>query len=248
MPRIALAVAGVPYDFYLADDLLADGNVKLPKVVMVTDPTTLAYDQFVALRRRCAADGRVLVWFGRPGVYATDGAKIDDELGMERRPEGDGKWIVAGSGEEDPLMKGVQGLFTAWYPYYADGIVFPGAWSPKGWKTLACYDKTSVPAVSVRRTDALTEVYIANPGQVPTAFIRNLAHEAGFEPLLETDDISGYGSGLFYVLAQRTGEKAFRLPKGRMAGEVLEGPAVRRTDTGYSVSLRRNEIFVLVVN
>ena len=247
MPRIALAVSGVPYDFYLADDLLADENARLPKVVMVADPTTLSYEQYVRLRRRCAADGRILVWFGRPGVYATDGAKIDAELGMERRQDGDGKWIVAGANEEDPLMKGVRGLFSAWYPYYADGIVFPEAWCPKGWKTLACFDKTSVPAVSVRRAQGLTEVYIANPGQVSSAFIRNLAREAGFAPLLETDDISGYGSGLFYILAQRDGEKAFRLPEGRRVGEVLYGPDVKRTDEIYSVSLKRNEMFVLEV-
>lgn len=247
MPRVALAVSGVPYDFYLVDDVLADDAARLPKVVLFTDLSTVGYGQYRELRRRYAKDGRVLVWFWRPGVYAADGAKIDADLGMTRTPEVAGRWIDADGVSDDPLMRGVSGLFSAWYPFYADGIVFPEPWTPKGWKTLACYSRTDVPAVSVRRAGGCTEVHVANPGQIPETFIRNLAREAGFEPLLETGDISGYGSGLFYILSQREGVKRFRLPAGRTAGETLCGPACREDGDGYAVSLKRGEIFVLEV-
>ena len=144
-------------------------------------------------------------------------------------------------------MRGVSGLFTAWYPYYADGIVFPPAWIPDGWKPLACYSKSDVPAVSVRRTEGCTEVHIANPGQVPETFLRNLAREAGFSPLLETGDISGFGSGLFYILAQRDGVKRFRLPPGMKAVATLAGPPCTKDADGYSVALKRFQMFVLEV-
>ena len=247
MPRIALAVTGVPYDFYLVDDLLSDESAELPKVVLFTDLSTVGYDLYVELRRRYAKDGRVLVWFWRPGVYATDGSRIDKAFGMVRNANADGKWIVAAENSEDPLMRGVNGVFSAWYPYYADGIVFPDAYAPKGWKTLACYDKTNATAVSVRRDQGVTEVHIANPGQISAVFIRNLVREAGFEPLIETDDISGFGAGLFYVLSQKDGEKFFRMPKGMRPGGVLYGPSYKVAADGFSVFLKRNEMFILEV-
>ena len=247
MPRIALAVSGVPHDYYLVDDVLARKDARMPKVIMFTDLTTVSYGQYSELRRRYARDGRVLVWFWRPGVYSVDGAKIDEDLGMLRMPDVPGRWIVSDGTNDDPLMRGVSGIFSAWYPYYADGIVYPDAWSPVGWKTLACYDKSDVPAVSVRRAGGCTEVHIANPGQFPAAFVRNLAREAGFCPLLESEDISGYGCGLFYILSQCDGIKRFRLPTGRKAGQVLYGPALVKEDGIYSVTLRRNQMFILEV-
>ena len=247
MPRVALAHSGVPYDQYLVDDLLADKDARLPKVVLFTDLSTVGFGQYQELRRRFANGGRVLVWFGRPGVYALDGAKIDADLGLSCRSAEPGRWIVSDGLCDDPLMRGVSGLFTAWYPYYADGIVFPPAWIPDGWKPLACYSKSDVPAVSVRRTEGCTEVHIANPGQVPETFLRNLAREAGFSPLLETGDISGFGSGLFYILAQRDGVKRFRLPPGMKAVATLAGPPCTKDADGYSVALKRFQMFVLEV-
>jgi len=247
MPRVALAHSGVPYDQYLVDDILADKDARLPKVVLFTDLSTVGFGQYQELRRRFANGGRVLVWFGRPGVYALDGAKIDADLGLSCRSAEPGRWIVSDGLCDDPLMRGVSGLFTAWYPYYADGIVFPPAWIPDGWKPLACYSKSDVPAVSVRRTEGCTEVHIANPGQVPETFLRNLAREAGFSPLLETGDISGFGSGLFYILAQRDGVKRFRLPPGMKAVATLAGPPCTKDADGYSVALKRFQMFVLEV-
>jgi hypothetical protein len=47
-------------------------------------------------------------------------------------------------------------------------------------------------------------------------------------PLMESDELSGYGSRLFYFVAQSGGEKRFRLPTGRVPDKVLCGPSFRR--------------------
>lgn len=247
MPRHALATAGVPYRLYLADDVLADPTVRLPKVVLFTDPTTLTFAEYCQLKARYAQDGRVLVWFGRPGLYAEDGEAIERDLGLKAYPAGDNRWIVADGQSADPLMRGVNGLFSAWYPYYYDGLVFPKAFAPSRWTVLARFKDTDVPAVSVKRFDDYTEVFIANPGLIPQQFIRNLCRESGFQPLLESDDISGYGSGLFYILSVRDGVKRFRLPKGVTPGRVLYGPAPAAADSGFAVELPRGKMFVLEV-
>ena len=247
MPRHALATAGVPYRLYLTDDLLSDRQAELPKVVLFTDPTTLTLEQYQELKARFARDGRVIVWFGRPGQYAPDGAAIDADLKLTAVPEADNRWIEADGRSTDPLMKGVQGIFSAWYPYYYDGLVFPPAYVPQGAEPLAYFKGTKVPAVTVKRFDDYTEVFIADPGLLPQPFIRNLCREAGFEPLIESDDISGYGSGLFYVLSVKSGVKKFRLPKGVKPVRVLYGPDVRPEADGYAVELNRGKMFVLEV-
>lgn len=247
MPRHALATAGVPYRLYLADDILADPAAELPKVVLFTDPTTLTAAQYREFKARYAKDGRVIVWFWRPGVYAADGAEIDADFGFRADSRGDNRWIMAPEEPADPLMKGVKGLFTAWYPYYYDGLIFPPAYVPDGWKALASFQGTDVPAVSMKRFGDHTEVHIANPGLIPQRFVRNLCEEAGFRALIETDDISGYGAGLFYILSVRDGVKRFRLPSGVTPGKVLYGPSYRAAETGYEVDLKRGRMFVLSV-
>ena len=100
--------------------------------------------------------------------------------------------------------------------------------------------------MSVRRGAGCTEVYIALPGAVTAQFCRNLAREAGFEPLVESDELSGCGSGIFYMVAQTSGEKRFRLPKRRKPDEVLAGPKFKVAGSGvYSVKMKIGEIFVL---
>lgn len=245
LPRHAFAMAGVPCDYYLLDDILADASADLPKVVFFADTSTVTHGRYLELRRRFARDGRVLVWFWRPGVYAEDGAAIDADLAMRRYPGSDNRWIVARSGLDDPLMKGVEGVFTAWYPYYADGVVFPPAYAPDGWKRLASYFGTDDPAVSVRRSKGCTEVHIANPGQIPAEFVRNVAREAGVSVLVESNEICGIGSGIFYMLAQTDGVKRFRLPAGVVPGKTLAGPVPVRDGEGFSVAMRRGEITVV---
>ena len=118
---------------------------------------------------------------------------------------------------------------------------------PAGWKALADFQGTDVPAVSAKRFKDHAEVFIANPGLIPQQFVRNLCEEAGFSPLLETDDISGYGAGIFYILSTKDGDKHFRLPKGVSPDKVLYGPACRPKGNGYFVSLPRGKVFVLSV-
>ena len=116
----------------------------------------------------------------------------------------------------------------------------------KGWKPLLHFDGTKTAGVSVRRGADCTEVYIALPGAITAQFCRNLAREAGFEPLVESDELSGCGSGIFYMVAQTSGAKRFRLPKGLKPGEVLAGPAFKPAGDGlYSADMKIGDIFVL---
>ena len=115
-----------------------------------------------------------------------------------------------------------------------------------GWKPLMFFEGTDVPGVSVRRGVDCTEVHIALPGAITAQFCRNLAKEAGFDPLVESDELSGCGSGIFYMVAQSSGQKLFRLSSGNVPVKVLYGPPMKHIDdVRFAVDMQIGEIFVL---
>ena len=249
LPRMALVRTGAPHSFYLVEDLLKDKDASLPKVVIFSDLCAITHGQFSELKRRYARDGRVIVWMWRPGIFAKDGEEIEKELGIVPSP-GLPKWPGFADGTcTDPLMKGVSGTVMASCPSF--GFHFTEvchADTAKGWKTLANLKGTDRPALSVRRHGDYTEVYSAVQGGITPQLCRNLLHEAGLRPLIETDDISGYGSGLFFIRAQNDGVRRFRLPNGVRPVKTLEGPDFRRERDGFcSVPMKRAEMFILSV-
>jgi hypothetical protein len=244
------ANSGLPYETYLMDEVLSGPKAEMPKVIVFNDLTTATSEQFRELRRRYAKDGRFLVYSWRLGLFAPGGEEIEKEMGLEPCPPGFvGSLVHADGSSGDPLMRGVKGLFLPCKYYLGDPYatkLIPSA--EKGWNTLACFDGSDVPAVAVRRSKDFTEVYASIPNGFSVPFLRNLARAAGFEPTIETDDLSGYGSGLFYIVAQTDGVKRFRLPDGKKPGKTLEGPPVRvLVDGSCEVLLKRSQIFVLEV-
>ncbi len=240
----ALQRGGVPWNAYLLDDVLGDETAKLPKVVLLSETTSMTAVDFAKFRSRYCRDGRVVVYFWRPGLFAVDGAEIDRALGLKDAPQVEGKNIVGVNKANDSLTKDVKGTFSA--TYTEQSVPNLAVASGRDWKPLLYFDGTDVPGVSVRRSTDCTEVYIALPGAITPQFCRNLAREAGFEPLVESDELSGCGSGIFYMVAQSSDEKRFRLPKGREPVKVLAGPSFTRKDDGvFSVPMKIGEIFVL---
>lgn len=241
----ALQRSGVPWRTYLLDDIMADGTAKLPKVALLSDATAMTAADFAKFRSRYCKDGRVVVYFWRPGLFAADGMEIDKALWLKTVPETEGKVIVCDGKVDDPLTKGLKGTFAA--AYYKFGTDCPEvAATGEEWKPLLYFDGTKTAGVSVRRGADCTEVYIALPGAITSQFCRNLAREAGFEPLVDSDELSGCGSGIFYMVAQSSGQKLFHLPSGNVPDKVLYGPPMKHIDdVRFAVDMKIGEIFVL---
>lgn len=249
LPRTALSFAGAPYNSYLLDEILDNPKTELPKVVIFGDLSTVTYDQYRTLRERYAKDGRVLVWMWRPGYFTADGAKIAAELGIRENAAAFGKTGFANGRTVDPLADGIRGTLMASRPFYGYDFAPVCAADPSaGWKPVAWFRGASgVPALAVKRGADCTEVYTSVPGGITPQLCRNLLREAGLQPLVETDEISGYGSGLFYMVAQSDGYKTFRLPKGVRPDKLLEGPEFKIRGDRYQTYMTRGQIFVLSV-
>ena len=209
IPR-AMAFSGLPYARHLLDEVLAAPDAALPGVVIFGDLSTIGPDGFRAMRSRYGRDRRVLVYTWRLGVFAADGDRIEAEMGL-RASCSTNRFIVADGASDDPLMAGIGGRmvgsFAPWGVARVEGLV-PVEGS--GWKELARFEGTDVGGVFVRRTEGFTELYVAHPAAITPALCRNLAREAGFAPIVDTDDISGCGSGIFWLLAQTDGTRRFR--------------------------------------
>ena len=247
IPR-ALSMCGMPHANHLADEVLADPSAVLPGVVVFGDMSTLKPCEYETIRRRYAKENRVFVYTWRLGLFAEGGEAIEKSLGL--KPSGKtGRFINAQGRCCDPLMDSIQGRMVAsffpWGVPQVDGLVPEDG---SGWKTLACFEDIGIGGVFVRRAADFTEVYIAQPAAITPAFCRNLAREAGFSPLLETDDISGCGSGIFWFLAQSDGKRQFKVPAGFRPGKVLVGPSYANEGDGFSVPLKTAQIFAVALD
>jgi hypothetical protein len=240
----ALQFSGVPWNAYLMEDLLKDEALPLPKVVMLTEVAAMTADEFERFRSRYAKDGRVIVYFWRPGLFAEDGIKIDRYLSLKDAKEISGKTITCDRKASDALTANLKGTFAVGYS--ESSVPQLATVTGEGWKPLLFFNGTNTPGVGVRRNKDFTEVYISLPGALMPQFCRNLAQEAGFEPLVESDELSGCGSGIFSMVAQTSGEKRFRLPKGCKPDKVLAGGAFNKLPDGrFSVKMKCGDIFVL---
>ena len=241
----ALQFSGVPWNAYLLEDLLEDESIRLPKVVLLSEGAAMTADGFERFRSRYARDGRVIVYFWRPGLFSQDGDAVDRHLGLKAADNGiSGKQISCVGKTSDPLTDALSGIFAT---CHSDNVTPEIATaSGNGWKHLLFFDGTGIPGVSVRRGADCTEVYISLPGAITSQFCRNLAKEAGFRPLVESDELCGCGSGIFYMVAQRSGMKRFRLPKGCRPEKVLAGNEFNRLPGDeYSVTMKSGDIFAL---
>lgn len=252
VPRLMLARLGAPNTYVLAEELLQDEkNADLPKVVIFNDLSAVTFDQYQELRSRYARGGRVLCWMWHPGIFSADGAKIEQDLGL-LPTETPVSWPAFADGTSaDPLMSGVTGTVIGHMPSYGYQHLAPVCQidMAKGWRPLATIKGTNQVALAVRRSPDCTEVLSVVQGGLTTQLCRNMLREARLQPLLESDDISGYGSGLFYILAQSDGVRRFRLPEGVRPVRTLEGPDFKvEGENHYSVDLKTAQMFIVSVS
>lgn len=228
---------GSRFDYYAVEDIMSAEFADIaPKVMLLNDLSTLTPDEISSIRRKYGNDGRVLLWVGNPGFHS--GASLDEVscvfgLGISidecRRP------IVAANAN-DPLCGNVKGFWNE----ASSGMErkFPMAYRlscRNGWKPLANFADTENCAAAVRRARGFTEIVVGAPGSVTPQFLRNVCREAGFEPVLESDDFYVEGGGLMVIGGcVRDGVRRIRLPRGVKALKCLTGQHVRYPDEGFA--------------
>lgn len=228
---------GNRFDYYAADDVMSKEFAEIaPKVMILNDLSKLTPDGISAIRSKYGKEGRVLLWVGNPGFHS--GASLDETanaFGLGISLDECRKPIVAAD-EKDPLCSTVKGFWNE----ASVGVErkFPVAYRldcKNGWKPIANFADTKNCAAAVRRTKDFTEVIVGAPGSVTPQFLRNVCREAGFEPVLESDDFYIEGGGLMVIGGcVRDGVRRIRLPKGVKSLKCLTGQTVRYPEIGFA--------------
>jgi hypothetical protein len=250
LPQHALARSGVRHDYYLLSDVLENKSFEAPKVLMFTDACTMTPAQAATIREKFGNSGRVLVWFWAPGIFADGDERNHSKISgfkLEPAESADGKPIFV-SNQNDPLLCGVKGFLFPDFPSY--GLKFGSAWKvadPEA-KVLANYFGTDIPAMAVKRHKGFTEIYIGQPGSLTPQLIRNIALAAGITPLVDTDDLTGYGGNILYLAALASGVKTIHLPDGAGTVECLTGQQIKQNGNTVAADIPIGATFILRLN
>ena len=239
-----LARSGVPFDVYLAQDVLEKPSLVEPYRMIAFGLMRKYDDARIAFVKRLARDGRTLVHLPRCGELGGLDAAAGFRLSVNEKAD---HTVVA----EPSFPEEVNGLHyhdmlrncgTTNYPpaHLADwprnSIV-----ETKGVRVLARYLSDGAPAIAAREGGGFRQVVFTEAGGVSGGAFNRLAVEAGAYVALPTDVAEVDMNGDFVsVHALRNGDCDFRLPfdcavenlKTGRAEPVVDGCLRLRLDAG----------------
>ena len=229
----ALDRSGVPYQAYIAQDILKK-DFKLPKVIFFPLVPDFTPEEIADLRARAKAANSTIIWgFYRPfraGERSDVGGIIYNypERKVLAQSIATGKSFTAGyAGKiigESYSGFTYSGSFQMLYERPAVITVAPGD------EVLARYSDGSGASMILRRCNGLTEIICGAPGAFSPALLRNIARSAGAQVLSENDNISvAAADGIMSVFCDRGGDIVVRIPAGFKVVSSL-------TDKKYSVN------------
>ena len=205
-----LAASGVPYEFYLAEDVMRDPS-------LVSGCKTVLFGLFRSLDERrgeliraLSGKGRTLVFLADTGIEG--GADVTG-FEVSRTQNAKSHVVVPETGVEDcvrSLMESDRRRYVV-----KEGLSGPRTVlrEPDGMKVLARYADTGEPALAMREDGGCRRVYVCEPGGLSADLFNRLARESGaFVPVsgggLQVDMDGGFVS----VHALRNGTWDFKLP------------------------------------
>ena len=216
-PVAAVQRAGFKHNYYLLRDSLHP-DFKAPRMLLFADAGTMTPEEIEQVRSRHGNSGRVIVWHGCPGFLACSDSRIlSRALGFHvvPYPKHLRQSPLSAADTADPVMKGIHGFFMQ-EPNFLPFVFSPSWVTEKDTSVpLAKYHGTDLTGMAVKRYRNHTEFFIGQPGALSPQLIRNMAAEAGMQPLLDSDDLLLYGGGLLTVCASLgDGIRKIRIPDG----------------------------------
>lgn len=211
------SASGVPFEFYLAEDVLRDPSL-LGNTRIVVFAGMRRFDaRRKAMMEKLARDGRTFVFLAESGIHG--GAESTGfEVGFST--DDFDHVIVPAEGVPFDEARGLMAsTYRRFWPYRKPtgprGTVSEGP----GVKVIARYASDSAPAIAEKVSGACRYVYVAEPSGLSPALFNRLAREAGAYVPVEAGGVQVNMSGDFIsVHALKTGRFDFKLP---FAAEVV---------------------------
>lgn len=181
---------GAPVGYYLFDDLI-DGKVPDAKLYIMLNTFSLNQQERVAVNKIIKRDGKVSIWFYAPGYIDENSERTDNISSLLQIPIKEvtgissfAKWYPG-----DALVQGLYGEFdtrVTFSPKFAAEIILG---SETEIRPLAQFKDTYDCFPIVVKRDSNHKIIYSSGLYLPSAFLRNVAKEAGVFIYLDTDDI-----------------------------------------------------------
>lgn len=211
-----LAMSGVPFEFFLAEDVMRDPSLLAGSKTVVLADFRKFDSRRIDFVRRLADCRRTLVFVGEPGVLGGGESAMGLTVGYSRSDD-EPHAVLPGPGVAADLSSRV--MLDA-ERNLADGIwpvkvpCGPRAWieGGQGMKVLSRFGDGRV-AAAERAEGAARFVCVAEPAGLSPSFFNQLCHESGaYVPVSDGGLQVNMNGDFLSVHALRNGRFAFRLP------------------------------------
>jgi hypothetical protein len=235
--RQAFWSSGVTIDPYLLADL-NHPDMAAYKVHVFLSSVTITPEQIEFVEKNLQKDGNLLVFVHAAGMAFGDGFEenIERLTGMRVRMDADEQvtYRYQLPGDADPLAVGMDRTASEMRGpllYVDDPDATP----------LALMLGTDKVAAAYRRFDDWTSVYLAVPGGFTPRFVRNLAREAGIEPVGPEGDATYAGNGIIAIHAMKPGTKTLRWSQPADVYDLGTGKLISRQVMSLDIDMHALE-------
>ena len=230
---------GAPYDVWLLDDLLASRELARYKVVVLPAQVALTVDQRHAIREKLYRDGRTLVWMYAPGVFRSDGPRLDFSpdfadicgfhllerkgvFGLTMKPDRHAMRTVFGFEPEGDVLGwskvGIYGGFS--YPWDHDT---PKVWPPEMFEArfspvedgdavvFARYEDDGMPSAAVRKVGDSFSVFWGS-SVLDREVLAAIARRAGVHFYVNRAAVVHANGNFCMIHAKEAGRYVVKLP------------------------------------
>ena len=234
------AASGVPFDVYLADDIMRDPSIAGKYRMVVLG----AFTRFDAPRRelvrRMAADGRTVVFLAESGIYGGADA-TGFEVTCDRAPKDHRIRPVSGVAELSQCISEVWAARSAPRPAGLKRGRRMSVAETEGVKVLARYLDDGAAAIAVREESGCRRIFVGEAGGVSPQLFNRFAREAGAYVGTRAGVQLDMNGNFVSVHALKTGRFDFHLPFPCEVVNLKTGKPVATSDGILPLDLTAGE-------
>lgn len=247
----AIAAAGVPYDSYFFDDLIASPHNDQYKVYVFRNSVELTSAQREFIEMKLKRGGKTIVWLYAPGYL--NGKSPDDASGVSRVTGMDVAMELEPQAFEVYPIQSQHPLATGLLPRQGFGDIFSLTQGPSvnvsrftvtdpHAEIIARYVSDDAPAIAVKKFPDWTSIYVTASSGLSPELLNNIAKQAGAYCLCAPNLVQASMNGSFLsVHAARGGNVTFTLPYPARVIDVHNKKETSASDQKFTQNLKAGE-------
>ena len=242
-PQVALAQLGAPVDHVLLEDLDKVDAWRY-KLVIFLNAYNVTREERRTIDRRLKRDGKWLMWCYAPGYFEDNNqstSNIEALTGISIAPAEDTPHPLWSKIEdvEAPLALALRKQLPDTFGPDAAGVaamhVVDHAATP-----LARNPESGQINLAIKHQESWTALYAISP-DLPPAFYRELARQAGVHLYNEHDDTLYVNASLMTLHARDDGERTLHFPKPVTLHDALSEESLAEHASQLTLSMRKGE-------